>query len=344
MARVKRAYKGWNKLNEGQNIHKGDIERLKVGPNEKVTVYDGANIHDKQDSVVFLAGEYQDIWTHGKWLHSDGSKLIGVEHTGFAPRELLEFVWYQRARNGSNKKAVKRFEPGEYDANKRDFPNDIFQQIIVPGNAVVEVFDGSNQSGGHVPFSKGSFKLDDYDLNKRVSSFVYKLDEWKQISTRLGDVRNKRDIGQPVIASFEGTGTPGTQVECPVSLGQEDSNEKNWYASASITESVTVKVGGEAAPVSAEFGLSSTQEAGGGGVKVHASSQEAGIVVTAIADKNGIVKGSIIAQRYEANHQIFRKLENIRTGEITEQEGELLAQRYDFKFDFTNGNGVKSED
>ena len=330
-------------LKFGQNIFKNKIKRLVVSPYEKVTVYDGPNISDnKTNSVEFLAGNYKNLWVNARWLDNDKSKLIILSNTSFAPRELLTVLWSERDRKGKFYGASLKFEPGEYDVKHRNFRNDVIEQVIVPNNATATLFDGSNQTSGHVSLSKGQFSLRDYDLFRKISSFNYELDEWTKISDRLGKVLSKQNIGEPIIASFKGRGAPGSEVECPVSLSNTKTAEEEWHASASITESVTVKIGGEGAPVSAEFGLESTQEAGGSNTKGNESSQDAGIVVHAIADENGLVSGNIIAQRLMTKNKIFRVLRNERTGEEKEQEGILSAQKYDFSFDFEYGKDVNN--
>ena len=339
MAKIKGVWRSkWQIFDVGQNIYSGWMGNIEVKPFEKVTIYDGPNIDSRRKYIIFLSGKYNNLWAYERWLDNGEPKLVIVEKTGISPRELLEVSWDdKRGKRNKEIKVIKRFEPGEYDVKNNDFRNDEIEWVKVPNNSNVVLFDNSGQGGVYVPLSSGSFNLKQYQLDNRVSSFTYKLDEWEQISTRLGNPMERKDIGKPIVVSFKGFGPPGIEVECPVNLGNETVSEEEWHVSASITESVTIRIGSDASPVAAEIGVSSTQEAGGSNTKGNSSSNDAGIVVHAIADDTGQVKGNVIAQRFSVNYQIFRVLKNIRTGETTEQEGILPAQLYDFEFHFSNG-------
>ena len=185
-------------LRIGQQVHKGTVGHISVGPHEKVTIYGGPALGTKPISCPFLVGEYGDqgsSWLYGKWLQHDGHKLIVVETTGFAPNELIEFRWMRKARNGHPRYGTQKFEPspdGGYQARSEVFPNDTFEHVVIPKNATANIYDGYGLSRSHVVLQEGTHNLADYDLANRVSSFEFELDEWEMIGADYSDELKNR--------------------------------------------------------------------------------------------------------------------------------------------------------
>ena len=169
---------------------------------------------------------------------------------------------------------------------------------------------------------------------------VFKSDDWKELRQRLGTARKVEDIGPPIIEPVEGHGPPGTEVELVATLQRTTSHDVEWHASAVIGESVTIKEGGDASPVSAEQTVFSQQEAGGGETKGDELTRGGALTIHVRTGPDGRAAANINAQPQRVEQQVWRDLENVRTGATTSIEGTLPAERYKFHFDVTEGVGL----
>ena len=327
----------------GGTVITGGIQWLEVPEFFRARIYRGPSLGVRDRTAIFHAGRYDDAWLYGKWLqshHGRGPKYIQVEATAFRAHELLCCSWREKARDGKWRAGYQRFEPGDFEYVNGDFRNDVFETVEMPMDATAELWDGSHHTGRRVPFTRpGTYELEDNELDRRISSLSFKHDEWKEISQRLGEERSSREIGKPVIVPFKATGLPGAVLHPFVNLGRTKENETNWHLDQRVGISATIGTG-ESSPVKAEFTVSSETEAGGGGAERGGFTQESGISVDAAADDNGILEGFIRAQLREGEQQVFRTLENVRTKETTEDEGEITGQFDHYEVHFQHGKGV----
>ena len=338
--RIKEAYGPVHACGLSGTVIRGKIESLVVPEHFRARIYRGASLGVRDRTPLFHAGEYSDAWLYGKWLHDDRPKFVEVTATDFRRGELLECRWRERARNSHWKTGIQRFEPGEFEDTRGDFKNDVFETVIVPQDATATLYDGRGHSRRFVEFkSPGRFDLDANDLSHRVSSLTFKRDDWKEIGQRLGEVRARREIGKPITLPFKATGLPGAVLHPFVNLGRTRDTETNWHVDQRVGVSATIGTG-EASPVKAELTVSAETETGGGGGETKGYTEGTGISVDAAADDDGILEGFILAQLLEGTQQVFRTLENLRTGAKTQQEGEITGQLYSYEVHFEHGKGV----
>ena len=320
----------------------GGIEWIKVPEFFRARVHRGPSLGVGDYTGIFHAGSYTDAWLYSKWLQHHGPKFIEVSATAFREEELLECRWQSRARNGKWKVGIQRFEPGDFERlpPARDFLNDVFEEVTVPLDATATLYDESHKGGRFVEYKEpGVYKLKDRDLAHRVSSLTFKRDDWKEVSQRLGALRESREVGSPVTLPFKATGLPGAVLHPFVNLGRSRDTETNWHVDQRVGMSATIGTG-DASPVKAEFTVSTETEAGGGGSETKGFTEGTGITVDAAANADGILEGFILAQLKEGTQQVFRTLKNERTGATTEQEGDITGTFYGYEVHFTSGKGV----
>ena len=337
---VKIAYGQWIECSIGGTVVRGNIEKIEVPPFYRARIFRGASLGGRDKTSIFHAGIYWDAWLYGNWVQRHGPKFIEISATEMEPHQLLTCEWREKARDGKWRIGYQRFEPGEYDVTKGDFRNDVFEKVIIPQDAQASLWEHSGQSGRFVKFDRaGERNLQENDLSHRISSLVFKHDEWKEVNQRLGDSSKRREIGNPIIVPFSGSGLPGAIIHPFVNLGRSRESETNWHVDQRIGISATVGTG-EGAPVKAEFTVSSETETGGGGSKTKGYTEQSGISVDAAADSEGIVSGFIRAQLLEAQVQIFRTLQNVRTKEEYDQEGDVTGTLYSYEVHFERGAAV----
>ena len=216
---------------------------------------------------IFHAGRYNDAWLYSKWLQHGGPKYIHVDATGFRESDLLECRWWQKARNGKWKTGIQKFEPGDFEVRPpaRDFLNDVFGEVRMPEDATATLWENSGNSGRYTTFERrGTYKLADYELSHRVSSLSFKRDDWKEVSQRLGELRERRELGNPISLPFKSTGLAGAVLHPTINLGRTRDEETNWHVDQRVGISATIGTG-ESSPVKAEFTVSTETEAGGRG-------------------------------------------------------------------------------
>ena len=319
-------------------MHRDQVWAVNVDAGHRVIVYEGPSLGTKRAAPPFLAGSYGDAWRNAprkaRAMRDDRPKLVVVEETTVEPRELLELIWWDDKR-----KVVQRLEPGDYDARHDvDFINDRAEQIRVPENGIVTVFESSDHSRRFIDLQDGHHKLSDYGLKTLASSMVYALDGWDAIGRELGRVTSKKETGEPIVVETELDGIPGSSVETYVDIGEEESESTNWHLNSSITASV--EIGSDAAGY--KVGLSSTTEAGGGGEQGKGKTAQAGTkVIVPIPSPppehagdpswSGLVVATIIARRFYVKQEVIRKMKNRRTGRIAEQSGTISAKRFEYR-------------
>ena len=323
-------------------VFRDRVDIVHVSEGHRVRIFEGPNEGSKKACAPFLAGSYTNAHRtaphHAKAMRDDRPKLVIVEKTGIKPRELLTLRW--RDETASNRELQQRLEPGEWDAKDDDLRNDSVEIVEVPKNATVELYDNSGMGGDFITLNPGWHDLHDYGLARRVSSVVFKSDDWKELRQRLGTARKVEDIGPPIIEPVEGHGPPGTEVELVATLQRTASHDVEWHVSATLGESVTIKEGGDASPVSAEQTVFSEQETGGGETKGDELTRGGNLTIRVRTGPDGRAAANINAQPQRVEQQVWRDLENIRTGATTSIEGTLPAERYRFRFDVTAGVGL----
>ena len=324
----------------GGTVISGNIQWLKVPEYHQAIIHRGASLGVRDKTSIFYAGEYHDAWLYGRWLQQKGPKFVVVSTTGFQERELLKCGWREKARDGKFRSGFQKFEPGDFDARDGDFRNDVFETVWLPADSTAILWEDSGQSRRFVKFgSHGRHNLEANELSHRISSLTYKLDDWKEISQRLGDVISRREVGQPITIPFKSTGLPGAVLHPYVALGRTREAETNWHVDQRVGFSATIGTG-ESSPVKAEFTVSTETEAGGGGSKVDGYTEGAGVTVDAAADDEGILSGFILAQLLSGEQEVFRMLRNLRTHDTTEQKGVIEGQFYRFEVNFEQGKGI----
>ena len=335
-----RIEKGSTEMKEypiGNTVRRAPVAKIEVPEYHRMVIHRGASLGVKDKTSIFHAGIYNDTWMYGKWLHRDEPKLISVEPTGIREKELLTCIWWQKARDGRPRHAMQKFEPGDFDTRKGDFKNDVFEEVILPQDATAILFENSDHGGRYIELENpGHHILKMHDLSHLISSVVFKLDEWEEVSQKLGVVLGRNEIGQPITIPFKSDGLPGAVLHPFVNLGRTKEAETNWHLNQRVGFSATVGTG-ESSPVKAEFTVSTETEAGGGGAEKKAYTEGAGVTIDAAADDEGILSGFILAQLYEGEQQVFRTLKNKRTGDTTQDEGEITGQFYGFEVHFEHG-------
>ena len=321
----------------GTSVIDYEVQWIEVPEYHRMVIYRGASMGVRDKTNIFHAGSYNDAWLYGKWLQRGGPKLLSIEPTGIREKELLTCIWHQNARDGKPRKGIQKFEPGDFDTRQGDFRNDVFEEVILPPDSTASLFEHSNHGGRYVKLERpGHHRLKMNDLSHRISSVVFKLDDWEEVNQKLGVVLGRNEIGQPITIPFKSNGLPGAVLHPFVNLGRTKEAETNWHLNQRVGFSATVGTG-EGSPVKAEFTVSTETEAGGGGAEKKAYTEGAGVTIDAAADDDGILSGFILAQLYEGEQQVFRTLKNKRTNDTTENEGEITGQFYGFEVHFERG-------
>ena len=338
-----RGSKRGSEIKPGQHyVHRDNVMDVHVSEGHRVRIYEGPNQGAKEACAPFLAGSYQNAHRtaphHAKAMRDSRPKLVIVERTGVKARECLTLSWQDETDR--RRTLYQRLEPGEWESDNSDFRNDSIEIVQVPENATAELYDHRSQGGDHITLTPGRHRLANYDLARRVSSIVFKSDDWEEVRQRLGSARKVEDIGPPIVEPVDGNGPPATEVELVATLQRTTSHDVEWHASAKFGQSVTIKEGGDASPVSAEQTIYSEQEAGGGETKGDEISRGGNLTIRVRTGPDGRAAANIIAQLQRVDQQVFRDLKNVRTGATTSQEGTLPAERYRFKFNVTEGVGL----
>ena len=330
-------------IKPGQScIFRDRVDNVHVSEGHRVRIFEGPNQGSKQACAPFLAGSYK--WAHrtaphhAKAMRDSRPKLVIVERTGIKARECLTLSWHDETDR--RRTLYQRLEPGEWESSDSAFRNDSVEFVQVPENATAELYDHRGRGGDHITLTPGRHRLADFGLARKVSSIVFKSDDWEEVRQRLGTARKVEDIGPPIVEPVDGNGPPGTEVELVATLQRTTSHETEWHASAKFGQSVTIKEGGDASPISAEQTIYSEQEAGGGETKGDEISRGGALTLRVRTAPDGRAAANIIAQLQSVQQQVFRDLKNLRTGATATQEGTLPAERYRFKFDVTEGVGL----
>ena len=330
----------------GDSLHRGQVRSINVADGMMAVVHDGPNKGGRKSRPIY-AGHYDwiDICQDYGWMRGRGPKLIEVTTTSFEARELLHLIWWQKDRGSDKQRTmVQKLPPGEdWDASKGHFLNDRVENIRVPKNATATIYENSGKSGRFVTLQPGYAFTKFYDLYKRVSSIDYRLDEWKDLGKVLGGDRNRKPMGKAIVETIKGTGAEGDSFSKTIVLGIARTKGTNWHASASVTASVTIKQGGGPAPGGAEQSLSSTIEAGGGGDQSVVRSREVSVTINGVIGSSGVIEADAIGQLFEVDQIEYRRVKNVRTGEIARIEGVTPAEKFEVSFNIRHGDIISHE-
>ena len=323
-------------------VHRQPVRNVYVPRGLVVRIYEGPNEGSKRACPDFHAGWYMQAYlnaTHkARAMRDNRPKLVVVSETKIEPQELVEFI---DGRDGQ--RISTRFAPGKVDLSEHGFPQDSYDDVCVPPDSTLTVYDHRGYGGPRQTFGPGRYRLGDFGLQDRVSSFVFALDEWDELGIRLGVERNRKPVGKPIIETVSGTGAEGDSFSKSITLGRERTKGTNWHASASFTASVTFKQGGGPAPGGAEQSFSATAEAGGGGDESKGESRQVSVTVNGLIGESRTIEADAIGQLVEVNQQIFVQLRNKRTGATKEVEGDTAAEKFEVKFSIRHGKVLSHE-
>ena len=113
------------------------------------------------------------------------------------------------------------------------------------------------------------------------------------------------------------------EVDEDVGFDREQTEETHWDVGGSITNSTKITAGGEAFGGSIEESISVTVDSSGGAASTSSKNVHVGTNLKATPDPEGHIKGVVLAEQWEGDLDVWRKLKNKRTGEITKQKGEI---------------------
>ena len=331
MSRIKDDRRGgWKEIRPGQRyVHRGHVDNLEVSPGHKVTIFDEASQGAVTAAPPFNAGDYQEAWRyrrHGRnSMREDKGKLVLVETTPVQPEMLLELIWYE-----DRKRCVQRLEPGEYEISNRGdewFRNDTITEVKLPPNATVALYENEGMGGRFIELDMPKIhRLSQFKLDRRISSVVYELDDWKEVKRAPGKTFNRSKIGEPIIRKWRVVGLPGDETDEWIDFGFATSKEERWDVSATIGISQTIKAGGLG--IESETKIEASTTAGGGGSTGTGRTENAGTTVHAKVRDSGVATGSIIIQRMDVQSEIVVTLKNQRTGKELKQKKIELAHDY----------------
>ena len=322
----------------GNTLIDGKFCAMRVPTGYVATVYDGPSEGTKYKTRPIQAGTYEYMQFSDGFLKSDKRKLVIVSKTGFEEREMLALIWW--VKSGDHQRVqVQKLPPGSdwTGAHHKDFQNDRVENVRVPPNSNATLYENDNKGGRHITLLPGYHKTKDYDLYMKVSSIDFKLDEWEELDIILGKELNKTPEGRPIVETILGTGAPGDSFSKTIALGRTHVKGTNWHVSAAVTASVTVKQGGGPAPGGVEESVSTTLESGGGGDQSKGDTRDVSVSVHGVIGESGTIEADVIGQLTNGTQQVFRRLKNVRTGEIAEVEGEFEAERFDVRFSIRHG-------
>ena len=317
----------------GQHIHHGSISDIRVDEYHEAIVYEKPNVGGGDQTALMQAGHYNYSQLRYRWMNrANPPHLIDVRPTEIEKGSLLRLVWWQNDRHGKRQEQSQFLPPGEWDC-KNEFPNDRIEHIDVPDSGSVTIYDGIGLSDRNITLGPGPHDLKDYDLYKVVSSLVFKLDDYEEISVTFGEPTNKHKSGQTRVSHVD-LEVPAGRSSVNVSIGTSRivSVDKHWEASASITSNTTIKA--KSLGVELEQSLSISASAGGGESKGKSDQDSFTVAVDVQPDENNRVKGSMAVDLYEATIPAVRILKNLRTDKELKQKGEYYATILDTKGSF----------
>ena len=316
-------------------IHNDEIHNLFVDNGHRVDIYEEGYKGGKKACATFEAGTYWHVRlippSKAEALKDKRPKLIEVTETKVEEKELLTVGWKDRDRE-----VIQKLQPGEWTAafEHKDFRNDIIEFIILPKNSTVSVFENHDFGGKWQDYTgPGKFDLP-RGLRREISSIRFELDAWTEIREVPGKVLSKKEIGEPIVIETGLNGFPGSYTEQYVDFREAETESTNWHVNNTIT--ATVKIGGEASTVSAEF--SNSTEAGGGEDKGKEDEKSFGSKIGCTLppapeseEDNPYFQWNAsvtsIARRFHVEQEIIRYLQNKRTGKETKQSGVRSAKR-----------------
>ena len=321
----------------GNHVFRGKIHDLSVDEHHQITIHENPSLGGRTHTSLLQAGDYPHIYMrHGwGWLDKDDrSRLLEIKETKLEQRELLQLLWWQRNRDGEYKKQNVFLGPGTYTGRGHEnFLNDRIESIRAPSGGSILIYEHADEGGRYIELGPGYHKLKDYNLYKEVSSIVFCLDAWEEISVEFGTPRGKHKIGQTQIHNVDML-IPEGRSSVSVSIGKARMSEVeyHWEVSSEITTSteVTAKYGG----AELKQTVAATIGASGGESKTKGDEDTFSVSVEVEPDENNRVQGAVAVDLYEAVVPMIRKLKNKRTGNIIENEGEARAAYFESKGNF----------
>ena len=290
---------GKNKYNIGQTVHHGKINKIKVGSHEQVKIYNGPSVGYKPESRYFYAGEYKWLPEWDGWFGDDKPKLVVVERAGFAPNELLKMFRYKHV----DKKLINRMEqlePGEWEADiDHSFRNDFAETCKIPKCGSATFYEKGGKGGRNITLQGGWHELKDFELAAKVSTISFKLDEWKIVKWRQGELKDKKKIGETSAADASLTVHPEKEGKIILNFAFERqvTNETHWELGSEISNAT--EVGGEGFVANVKNTITVTVSASGGGSDTKTDTQSFNVSLEAApGTKGGEVRGQLSVERF----------------------------------------------
>ena len=310
------------------------VRSIVIPEGQMVTFYEN---EDRQGfkSRIFYEGEYLDISFHGAPLHP------GVVHVEKTDLTKMDMVQVENGREWTDDKGKTHWFiqiwkiPVGQRKHGDDFPNDVLDIIKIPFGVTVEVFDDENFKGGSLFFSGTDpdgytlVKLEDRNYNDKVSSMIITSDEWEPAGIELRNERitegdNKKIGGTGELSNNADDGD--AEITKEIEVTKETSTTTEWNMEVGVAVSVGFEAGYDNNVVAKATGnIEISFAAAWGGSQTETETVRIMESVTATVPPMSTRKISVWLERGKMEADAIRKLRNVRTGSIIEQNGKITV-------------------
>ena len=199
-------------------------------------------------------------------------------------------------------------------------------EVVVPESGSATFYDDRNRGGRHVRLGPGRHQLGHYNLQDRVSSIVFELDEWEEIDLKIGKPSALTKIGETKIQNVDIKVPAGrSKVTAKINTKRIRSITTSWETNSRITTHTNIKAS-VFKIVDIESQIETQFEARASGAEFNSDETDFGIEVEVEPDENDRVKGTLLVDVLKGTVKLTKKLRNVRTGETIEIHGETEGE------------------
>lgn len=240
-----------------------NVKSIRVPDGNKVTL--AQNYRLTGGKLVLYPGDYPDLpFQYSLMMDANNhntTSSIKVEKVEGFTKDKQVILYGVRNWNFPSSYSF-RIPVGDWTAADGLFNNDGIWKIYVPSGMKITLWDNGDKTGSYHIFDReGQYNLKDVGLLYRVSAVKVEMIDYESVGTSFDDPIK---ISEEIVAtsSKKVRNDSDVEQETSVSISKEMSTSTSiqWEngGSISVTAGITVKVGGEAAAVSAEFKVEST--------------------------------------------------------------------------------------
>ena len=324
------------KYGAGQHVHDGRMDCLEVGEHYEAVIHERPNIGGGARTPAFQAGRYPNPHVSYGWMDKHERHMIEVRPTAINKNELLLLMNWKKGHGGRDLVQQQFLPPGEWETDAGHFPNDLFDEVVVPPSGSAAFYDDRNKGGRHVRLGPGRHRLDDYNLQDRVSSIVFELDEWEEINLEVGKPEALTKIGETKIQNVDIKVPAGrSKVTAKIHTKRIRSITTSWETNSRITTHTNIKAS-VFKIVDIESQIETQFEARASGSEFNSDETDFGIEVEVQPDENDRVKGTILVDVLKGTVPLTKTLRNVRSGEIIKIHGETTGEILESKGNFVD--------